>query len=145
MEEKEMVLKSGGGDCPKPHFVLHLGHFWTPPGYPCAQTRLQLQGGEHSRAGSFLIFFCHLGNERHVSAVHQVGGTLEGRERRWGWVAMSGEGEGTGQAQVLRTPAPPSLNPHPWSGAGNEGPFHGGCSRGSERERVFPKVTHRGS
>lgn len=92
MEEKEMVLKSGGGDCPEPHFALHLGHFWTPPGYPCAQTRLQLQGGEQSRVGSVLIFFCRLGNERHVSAVHQVGGTLEGRERHWGWVATSGEG-----------------------------------------------------
>lgn len=141
MEEKK-VLESGGGDCPKPHFALHLGHFWAPPGYPSAQTRLQLQGGEQSRGGSFLIFFCRLGNERHVSAVHQVGGTLEGRERCWVW---GGGGHRSSPGPADPCPTFSQSPPHPWSGAGNEGPFHGGCSRGSERERFLPKVTHRGS
>ena len=106
------------GDSPKPHFALHLGHFWTPPGYPSAQTRLRLQGEEQSQGGSFLTFFCRLGNERHVSAVHQVGRTLEGRERRWGWGAMSGgRGHRSNPSPADPCPTFTEFPPHPWSRA----------------------------
>lgn len=84
----------GRGDGPKPHCAP--SPMWTPS-RPCPhpnESSASRRGAEPEQ--KFFIFFSGVGSKQHVSAMHQVCGTLEGRKRRDGMSGKQGRGGGGG-------------------------------------------------